>query len=287
MRLTGRRESSHVDDRRRSGGGKKAGMGIGGLVVAALVVWLMGGNPLSVLTQADLGSMITQQGGSTYEPTAEEEALAKFSSQILAGTEDVWTQEFKKMGRTYQPPRLVLFTGSVQSGCGGASSSMGPFYCSADQSVYIDLSFFTQMKKQLGADGDFAYAYVIALEVGHHVQYLLGILDSAHQQMSRVSDKESNRISVRLELQADYFAGIWAYHDNQMFNSLENGDIEEGLNVASKIGDDYLQKQAQGYTVPDAFNHGTSAQRVRWLRKGLNSGDVNGADTFSPAYSDL
>lgn len=287
MRLTGRRESSHVDDRRRSGGGKKAGMGIGGLVVAALVVWLMGGNPLSVLTQADLGSMITQQSGGTYEPTAEEEALAKFSSQILAGTEDVWAKEFKKMGKTYQPPRLVLFTGSVQSGCGGASSSMGPFYCSADQSVYIDLSFFTQMKKQLGADGDFAYAYVIAHEVGHHVQYLLGILDSAHQQMSRVNEKESNRISVRLELQADYFAGIWAYHDNQMFNSLENGDIEEGLNVASKIGDDYLQKQAQGYTVPDAFNHGTSAQRVRWLRKGLNSGDVNGADTFSPAYSDL
>ena len=287
MRLTGRRESSHVDDRRRSGGGKKAGMGIGGLVVAALVVWLMGGNPLSVLTQADLGSMITQQSGGTYEPNAEEEALAKFSSQILAGTEDVWAKEFKKMGKTYQPPRLVLFTGSVQSGCGGASSSMGPFYCSADQSVYIDLSFFTQMKKQLGADGDFAYAYVIAHEVGHHVQYLLGILDSAHQQMSRVSEKESNRISVRLELQADYFAGIWAYHDNQMFNSLENGDIEEGLNVASKIGDDYLQKQAQGYTVPDAFNHGTSAQRVRWLRKGLNSGDVNGADTFSPAYSDL
>ena len=287
MRLTGRRESSHVDDRRRSGGGKKAGMGIGGLVVAALVVWLMGGNPLSVLTQADLGSMITQQSGGTYEPTAEEEALAKFSSQILAGTEDVWAKEFKKMGKTYQPPRLVLFTGSVQSGCGGASSSMGPFYCSADQSVYIDLSFFTQMKKQLGADGDFAYAYVIAHEVGHHVQYLLGILDSAHQQMSRVSEKESNRISVRLELQADYFAGIWAYHDNQMFNSLENGDIEEGLNVASKIGDDYLKKQAQGYTVPDAFNHGTSAQRVRWLRKGLNSGDMNGADTFSPAYSDL
>lgn len=287
MRLTGRRESSHVDDRRRSGGGKKAGMGIGGLVVAALVIWLMGGNPLSVLTQADLGSMITQQDGGTYEPTAEEEALAKFSSQILAGTEDVWAKEFKKMGRTYQPPRLVLFTGSVQSGCGGASSSMGPFYCSADQSVYIDLSFFTQMKKQLGADGDFAYAYVIAHEVGHHVQYLLGILDSAHQQMSRVSEKESNRISVRLELQADYFAGIWAYHDNQMFNSLEDGDIEEGLNVASKIGDDYLQKQAQGYTVPDAFNHGTSAQRVRWLRKGLNCGDVNGGDTFSPAYSDL
>lgn len=286
MRLNGRRESSNVDDRRRNGGGKKAGMGIGGLVVAALVVWLMGGNPLSVLTQADLGSIITTQGG-TYEPSAEEEELAKFSRQILAGTEDVWTQEFKKMGRTYQPPRLVLFTGSVQSGCGGATSSTGPFYCSADQSVYIDLSFFSQMKQQLGADGDFAYAYVIAHEVGHHVQYLLGILDSAHQQMSRLSQKESNRISVRLELQADFLAGVWAYHDNRMFNSLENGDIEEGINVASKIGDDYLQKQAQGYTVPDAFNHGTSAQRVRWLKKGLNSGNINDADTFSPAYNDL
>ena len=287
MRLTGRRESSHVDDRRRSGGGKKAGMGLGGLAIAALVIWLMGGNPLSVLNQVDLGSVLMEQSGGTYQPTAEEEELAKFSSQILAGTEDVWTQEFKKMGRTYQPPRLVLFTGSVQSGCGGASSSMGPFYCSADQSVYIDLSFFSQMKQQLGADGDFAYAYVIAHEVGHHVQHLLGILDNAHQQMSRLSEKESNRISVRLELQADYFAGIWAYHDNKMFNSLEDGDIEEGLNVASKIGDDYLQKQAQGYTVPDSFNHGTSDQRVRWLRKGLNSGDVNGADTFSPSYSDL
>ena len=287
MRLTGRRESSHVDDRRRSGGGKKAGMGLGGLAIAALVIWLMGGNPLSVLNQVDLGSVLMEQSGGTYQPTAEEEELAKFSSQILAGTEDVWTQEFKKMGRTYQPPRLVLFTGSVQSGCGGTSSSMGPFYCSADQSVYIDLSFFSQMKQQLGADGDFAYAYVIAHEVGHHVQYLLGILDNAHQQMSRLSEKESNRISVRLELQADYFAGIWAYHDNKMFNSLEDGDIEEGLNVASKIGDDYLQKQAQGYTVPDSFNHGTSDQRVRWLRKGLNSGDVNGGDTFSPSYGSL
>lgn len=286
MRLTGRRKSSNVDDRRRIGGGKKAGMGIGGLVVAALVIWMMGGNPLSVLTQVDLGHVLTQQSEGT-EPTAEEEALAKFSSQILAGTEDVWTKEFKKMGKTYQPPRLVLFTNRVQSGCGGATASTGPFYCSADQSVYIDLSFFTQMKKQLDADGDFAYAYVIAHEVGHHVQYLLGILDSAHQQMSRVSEKESNRISVRLELQADFFAGIWAYHDNQMFNSLEDGDIEEGLNVASKIGDDYLQKQAQGYTVPDAFNHGTSAQRVRWLRKGLNSGNLNDGDTFSPAYSEL
>ena len=286
MRLTGRRESSNVDDRRRRGGGKKAGIGIGGLVIAALITWMMGGNPLSVLNQMDLGSVMAGQE-TAYEPTAEEEALAKFSKQILAGTEDVWAQEFKKMGRTYEPPRLVLFTGSVQSGCGGATSSSGPFYCSADQSVYIDLSFFSQMKQQLGADGDFAYAYVIAHEVGHHVQYLLGILDDAHRQMSRLSKKESNRISVRLELQADFLAGIWAYHDNRMFNSLEDGDIEEGINVASKIGDDYLQKQAQGYTVPDAFNHGTSTQRVRWLKKGLRSGNVNDGDTFSPNYSDL
>ena len=287
MRLDGRRESTNVDDRRRRGGGKKAGIGIGGLVIAALITWMMGGNPLSVLTQADLGEMLTEQSGGSYEPTAEEEALAKFSKQILAGTEDVWTQEFKKMGRTYRAPRLVLFHGSVQSGCGGASSQMGPFYCSADESVYIDLSFFSEMKQQLGADGDFAYAYVIAHEVGHHVQHLLGILDSAHQQMSRMSEKESNRMSVRLELQAAFLAGIWAYHDNRMFNSLENGDIEEGLNVASKIGDDYLQKQAQGYTVPDAFNHGTSAQRVRWLKKGIKSGNVNDGDTFSQSYNEL
>ena len=287
MRLDGRRESTNVDDRRRSGGGKKAGIGIGGLVIAALITWMLGGNPLSVLTQADLGSMLTEQSGGSYEPTAEEEALAKFSKQILAGTEDVWAQEFKKMGRTYRAPRLVLFHGSVQSECGGASSQMGPFYCSADESVYIDLSFFSEMKQQLGADGDFAYAYVIAHEVGHHVQHLLGILDKAHQQMNRMSEKESNRMSVRLELQADFLAGIWAYHDNRMFNSLENGDIEEGLNVASKIGDDYLQKQAQGYTVPDAFNHGTSAQRVRWLKKGIKSGDVNDGDTFSQSYNEL
>lgn len=288
MRLGGRRVSSNVDDRRRLGGGKKAGIGIGGLVVAALITWLMGGNPLSVLNNADLGSIIAGQGASSnYEPTAEEDALAQFSSQILAGTEDVWTKEFKKMGLTYEPPRLVLFTGAVQSGCGGASSSTGPFYCSADQCVYIDLSFFTQMKRQLGADGDFAYAYVIAHEVGHHVQYLLGILDQAHQQMSRVSERESNRISVRLELQADFLAGIWAYHDNKMFGSLEDGDIEEGINVASKIGDDYLQKQAQGYAVPESFNHGTSAQRVRWLKKGLTTGDLNKADTFSQDYNEL
>lgn len=286
MNLSGRRESSNVDDRRRMGGKTIGGLGIGGLIIAGIIVWIMGGNPLSVLQNSNVSGLTTEQS-STYAPSAEEEELASFAKKILAGTEDVWTAEFAKMGKTYVPPKLVLFTGSVQSGCGGASSSTGPFYCSADQCVYLDLSFFMDMKKQLGADGDFAYAYVIAHEVGHHVQYLLGTLQQAHNQMSRVSETESNKISVRLELQADFYAGIWAYHDNEMFGSLEDGDIEEGLNVASKIGDDYLQKKARGYSVPDSFNHGTSAQRVKWLKKGLTTGSLNNGDTFTPSYSQL
>ena len=282
MKLNGRRESNNVDDRRGLKP-KAAGLGIGGMVVAALLVWIFGGNPSSVLQLAGNGTTENTE----YVATAEEEALAKFASQILAGTEDVWTAEVKKMGRTYTPPKLVLFKDAVQSGCGGATSSSGPFYCSADQCVYLDLDFFSSMRQQLGADGDFAYAYVIAHEVGHHVQYLLGTLTEAHQKMSRLSEKEANQISVRLELQADYYAGVWAYHDNKMFGSLEDGDIEEGLRVASVIGDDYLQKKARGYTVPDSFNHGTSAQRSKWLKKGLTTGSVAGGDTFSPRYADL
>ncbi len=285
MDLRGRRESSNVDDRRRLSGKAVGGMGIGGMIIAGIIVWIMGGDPTSVLQNSQL--ITNTESASAYEPSAEEEELATFAKQILAGTEDVWTAEFKKMGKTYIPPKLVLFTSSVQSDCGGATSSTGPFYCSADQCVYLDLSFFLNMKKQLGADGDFAYAYVIAHEVGHHVQYLLGTLTEAHRQMNRVSEKESNQISVRIELQADFYAGIWAYHDNKMFGSLEEGDIEEGLNVASKIGDDYLQKKAKGYSVPESFNHGTSAQRVKWLKKGLTTGNINNGDTFSPAYSQL
>ncbi|MBQ6668415.1 MAG: zinc metallopeptidase [Bacteroidales bacterium] len=284
MNLNGRRESKNVDDRRSMSTAGKAGVGIGGVIIAAIFAIIMGKDPTEVLQSADLGNNAATEN---YQPTPEEEELAKFASQILAGTEDVWTAEFKKMGRTYIPPKLVLFKNSVQSGCGGATSASGPFYCSADQSVYLDLAFFTDMKRQLGSDGDFAYAYVIAHEVGHHVQYLLGTLNEAHSKMSRVSEKESNQISVRLELQADFYAGIWAYHDNKMFGSLEDGDIEEGLNTASVIGDDYLQKKARGYTVPESFNHGTSAQRVKWLKKGLNSGDISLGDTFSPSYSAL
>ncbi len=285
MRLDGRRESTNVDDRRGSTVKTVGGIGLGGLIIIGLITMLLGGDPLSVLQQAS--TMGGTETVTDYQPTAEEEALATFSKQILAGTEDVWTALFRKMGKTYVPPKLVLFTGSVQSGCGGATASSGPFYCSADQTVYIDLSFFSSMKQQLGADGDFAYAYVIAHEVGHHVQYLLGTLSQAHKLMSQSSQKISNQISVRLELQADFYAGVWAHNDNKMFGSLEEGDIDEGMAIASKIGDDYLQKKAYGRTVPDSFNHGTSAQRSKWLKRGLYYGDVSYGDTFSPDYSQL
>ncbi len=261
-----------------------AGLGIGGAIIVGIIALLLGKDPSDAIQNLNINDTQTE---SAYTPTAEEEELASFTKKILAGTEDVWTAEFRKMGKTYKAPKLVLFTDAVQSGCGGASSSSGPFYCSADQTVYIDLSFFTTMKQQFGTAGDFAYAYVIAHEVGHHVQYLLGTLGDAHEKMSRVSKTESNQISVRLELQADFYAGVWANRDNAMFNSLEDGDIEEGLAIAARIGDDYLQKQARGYTVPESFNHGTSAQRSRWLKKGITTGNINDGDTFSPDYSKL
>ena len=286
MRLDGRRESRNVKDIRGKGG-KATGLGLGGLVIVGIITWLLGGNPLDVVRQAGGIEAITGGQLTEYVPTAEEEALAKFSRQILAGTEDVWTAEFRRMGLEYEPPTLVLFTGSVQSACGGASASSGPFYCSGDKSVYIDLSFFSTMRQQFGSAGDFAYAYVIAHEVGHHVQNLLGTLRQAHTAMNQTSQTEANKISVRLELQADYYAGLWAHHDNEMFNSLEPGDLEEGLEIAARIGDDYLQKKAQGYAVPETFNHGTSAQRARWLKKGFSTGDIEKGDTFAPRYTSL
>ena len=288
MQLDGRRQSTNVDDRRGMSGGKIAGgVGLGGLLVIGLITLLLGGNPADVLEQVGGLSGTEIVSGSGRTPTAEEEELAVFAKQILAGTEDVWTEIFAQNGRNYIPPKLVLYNDYVQTASGTASAQMGPFYNSADQTVYIDLSFFTSMKQQIGADGDFAYAYVIAHEVGHHVQYLLGTLQQAHQQMSRVSQAESNQISVRLELQADFYAGVWAYHDNRMYNSLEPGDLEEGLAVAAKIGDDYLQKKARGYTQPETFNHGTSEQRSRWLKKGFSTGNPALGDTFSPSYSQL
>ena len=256
MNLEGRRQSTNVDDRRGRSVGKAGGISLGGIIIAGLLYFIFGVNPTEVMEQT--GAIGGTQVESNYTPSAEEEELAVFAKQLLAGTEEVATRMFKANGMTYQPPRLDLYNDYVQTSTGTASASTGPFYSSADQTVYLDLSFFTSMKRQIGADGDFAYAYVIAHEVGHHVQYLLGTLQDAHSRMQRVSEKESNQISVRLELQADFYAGVWAHNDNRMFGSLEDGDIEEGLAVASKIGDDYLQKKAYGYTVPDAFNHGTS-----------------------------
>lgn len=286
MRLDGRRRSDNVEDRRSLSKGKIAGGGIGALVLAALITWISGGDPMSVITSG-ASDMLTGDNTTAYTPSEHEDELAEFSKQILAGTEDVWSDQFSKMGLTYTPPKMVLFHGAVNSACGGATASTGPFYCSADQTVYIDLSFFDQMEQQMGIDGEFAYAYVIAHEVGHHVQYLLGTLSKAHNQMARLPESEANKISVRLELQADFYAGVWAYNDNVMFNSLEPGDIEKGLNAASKIGDDYLQKQARGYETPETFNHGRSSQRVKWLRLGATTGDISRGDTFSPSYSAL
>ena len=282
MDLSGRRRSTNVEDR-RSSGGKIAGLGIGGTIVAVVLALIFGGNPSEVVQQLGSQTAATTE----YTPTEQEEQFKVFAEQILASTEDVWSAQFKKMGRTYVAPKLVLFHGSVQSGCGSASSSMGPFYCSADQCVYLDLDFFNEMPNSLGAGGDFAYAYVIAHEVGHHVEHLLGTLDDAHSKMARVSEKEKNQISVRIELLADFYAGVWGYYENQMFGSLEDGDLEEAVNAAQKIGDDYLQKQARGTVTPESFTHGTSAQRVRWLKKGLTTGDMSKGDTFSPSYNSL
>lgn len=286
MNLDGRRESTNVDDRRGMGRGAKAGVGLGGTIVIALIVMLLGGDPSSVLEGVS-SIQGTEQTEGHVGFSAEEQELASFTKKVLAGTEDVWTAIFAKYGYEYDPPKMVLYSGSTTSGCGAANSSVGPFYCSADQSVYIDLSFFTSMKRQIGADGDLAYAYVIAHEVGHHVQYLLGTLGQAHQKMNRDSKTEANAISVRLELQADYYAGVWAMNDDKKYKSLEKGDIENALNCASKIGDDYLQKKAQGYVVTESFTHGTAKQRYTWLKRGLEYGDLEHGDTFSVAASKL
>jgi len=291
MKLNGRRESSNVDDRRGKASGIAGigGLGIGGIIIYLLFTWMSGGDmsqAVQSVAEQQMGN-VTTQSNNGREFTAEEQELAKFSSQILAGTEDVWTEVFKGMGKEYVPPKMVLYTGSVRTGCGNGQASMGPFYCSADQCLYIDLSFFTSMKKQLGADGDFAYAYVIAHEVGHHVEYLLGILDKAHSQMSKLSKAEANKVSVRTELLADFYAGVWAYHDNKRFQSLEDGDIEEAINCAHVIGDNYLQEKAQGYSMPESFTHGTSAQRMKWLKLGLTTGDMSKGRTFEVSEREL
>ena len=286
MKLDGRRESTNVEDRRSSAGkiaGIAGGAGLIGLIIT-LVMQFMGGGGVDASVLGEVaGAVLGGQTETVNEASfsEEEQALATFSKQILASTEDVWTKVFKQMGKTYQPPTLVLYTGSTSTRCGQGQAAMGPFYCSADQKLYIDLSFFSTMKQQLGADGDFAYAYVIAHEVGHHVEYLMGDLAREHNRMSQMSKKDANARSVRIELQADFYAGIWGYYEKQLFGSLEDGDLEEAIRCASVIGDDYLQKKAQGFAVEDSFTHGTAAQRMRWLKKGLTTGDMSKRDTYN------
>lgn len=278
MKWMGRRQSGNIEDRRS--GGKVLAIGGGLTAVIAIVFSLITGqNPMELLGMIESGS-----GAQTEAPLStdvKEDANAHFVAVVLADSEDVWSKIFSKSGKTYQEPTLVLFSHSVQSACGSASSATGPFYCPRDQKVYIDLSFYDDLQNRFGAPGDFAMAYVVAHEVGHHVQKLLGISNKLDQARGRVSEKEYNELSVRLELQADFLAGVWAHHAQQMKNILEEGDIEEALNAANAIGDDRLQQQSQGRVVSDAFTHGTSAQRMRWFKKGFDTGDINQGDTFS------
>lgn len=296
MKWQGRRQSSNIEDRRGQGGSRmgaggfsplligpllkilfsKTGLIIAGVFIVGSIV--MGYNPLNLL------SSLLGGGGSqgfttdtTYAPTAEEQEMAAFAGTILADTEDVWNQQLDN----YREPTLVLFSGSVSSACGSASSATGPFYCPADEKLYIDLSFFQDMESKLQAGGDFAYAYVIAHEVGHHIQKIMGITDEVHNLRGKVSEKEYNQNSVRLELQADFLAGVWAHHSQKTAAMMEAGDLQEALNAANAIGDDRLQKQSTGRVVPDSFTHGSSAQRMKWFKKGFDSGDLRQGDTFN------
>lgn len=249
------------------------GLGIGGLVLL-LIFTFLGGNPEDLKSQIDTSGLRQGQSSANLDPEAKE-----FVSVVLADTEDVWVAEFDKRGRTYQKPKLVLFSGSVDSACGMASSAMGPFYCPSDDQVYIDLSFYEQLKTKFGAPGDFAQAYVIAHEVGHHIQNQLGVSKQVHDQRSRLSEKAYNELSVRMELQADFYAGVWAHHAKRMAD-LDTQDLKEAIRAANAIGDDTLQRKMQGRVVPDAFTHGTSEQRMRWFLKGWESGRMEDGDTF-------
>ena len=291
MRLDGRRNSSNISDRRGiSGRTVGIGGGIIGVIVLAAVTLFSGGSIGDVIgnVAGQLAGGNVSLSSASREPDAEDQRLFDLASKVLAGTEDVWTREFRRQGwGEYECPQMVVYSGSVNSGCGQATSQVGPFYCSADQTVYIDLDFFKDMQHSIGASGDFAYAYVIAHEVGHHVQYLLGTLADAHRAMESMNETDANRMSVRLELQADFLAGVWAHQDNELFSSIEPGDIEAAVNAASKIGDDYLQRKAYGREMPDSFNHGRSEQRVRWLTKGIETGNPLEGNTFDISYSAL
>ena len=287
MRWEGNRTSSNVEDRRSGGGGGGIGIGGGAIGIGTIVIALIGGavlgvNPLTllgILTGGGGGAPQVQQGPAPQPPA--NDPMAKFVSTVLADTEDVWKQQFTQGGANYAEPKLVLFRGAVRTACGAGQAAMGPFYCPADQKVYIDLTFYETMKNRMGAPGDFAQAYVIAHEVGHHVQNLLGIADKMDQARGRASQAQANALSVRMELQADCFAGVWANHSNESRKTLEQGDVEEAMNAAAKIGDDALQKGRGGAIVPESFTHGTSAQRQKWFNTGLTTGSVKACDTFS------
>ena len=262
-------------------GGRRAGFGgIGTIVIFLIIAWVLGINPLTMLTGGpiDMGGGTQQEQGEAKAPPADDEA-AKFVSVVLADTEDTWKQIFANEGAAYETPKLVLFSGQIKSACGFAQAASGPFYCPVDRKVYIDLAFYEQLRRQFKAPGDFAQAYVIAHEVGHHVQNLIGVMDKYQQARQRMSEADGNQLSIRVELQADCFAGIWAHYTNQK-GLLEEGDIDEAMNAAQQIGDDAIQRRTQGYVVPESFNHGTSAQRMRWFRRGLTEGRLDACDTF-------
>ena len=288
MKWEGNRESDTVEDMRESGGGGgfpmgRRGIGIGTIVIALLGSWVLGINPmtlLGLLSGGGGGPAYTQQEQAPQRPPADDR-MAKFVSTVLADTEDVWRMEFKKLGGDYQEPRLVLFRGATHTACGQGQAAMGPFYCPADHKVYIDLGFYETLKNRLGAPGEFAQAYVIAHEVGHHVQNLLGISEKMDQMRGRVSQAQYNGLSVRLELQADCLAGVWANQAQNARQILERGDVESAMNAAAKIGDDALQRSQGGAVVPESFTHGTSAQRQRWFGVGLQSGSLKACDTFN------
>ena len=286
MKWEGNRQSNNVEDRRSGGGSPVFGgrsIGIGTIVIALVGGWVLGVNPLTILGMlSGGGAPVVQQQTPAQGPPAND-TMGQFVSTVLADTEDVWGNIFKQGGAVYKDPKLVLFRGAVGTACGTGQAAMGPFYCPGDHKVYIDLSFYDQLKNQLGAPGDFAQAYVIAHEVGHHVQNLLGISGQVDQMRSRVSKTEYNKLSVKLELQADCFAGVWAHHADNQRKILEQGDVEEAMNAAAKIGDDALQKAQTGQVVPDSFTHGTSAQRQRWFKTGLQTGSMQSCDTFTAA----
>jgi uncharacterized protein len=284
MDLSGERESGNVQDRRGMPGGRTmvAGGGLGTIVIVLIVSALFGVNPLALLQQMPQGGGAPGAGAPAPQgkPVDPNDPNAIFISKVLATTEDVWQNQFRRRGQQYREPKLVLFEGAVKSACGFADAAVGPFYCPGDQQVYLDLTFFDELAQRFRAPGDFAQAYVVAHEVGHHVQTLLGTTDKVDAARRRASPREANALSVRLELQADFYAGVWAHDTQQMRNIIQPGDIEEGLRAAAAIGDDRLQKQSRGYVVPDSFTHGSSEQRVRWFKKGYATGDLSQGNTF-------